>query len=100
MWTNAGVKQMIDNFGHRICAIHLNNGKTMLIDYRGEFSTKLEDISLETIGGCDCLLVQHTDISSGKEVKFTSYVTTEFIEGFDIMSENDKDYRIDPLIVN
>ena len=99
MWTNKGVKKLFDECGHRVCAISLNNGKTLLIDYNGPYSVKKEDISFDNIDGCDVMVIKHTDISSGKEVKYTSYITTEFIEGIDVMDPEFEDYRIDPLII-
>lgn len=97
MMTNAGVKEMFDKFPGRICAIHLNNAKTLLVDYPGKCQIQTSDISYETIGGCDLLVVNHTDISTGREVHFKSYVVTEFIESIDVMSEEDAKYRLDPF---
>lgn len=97
MMTNAGVKEFFDKYPGRTCAIHLNNAKSMLIDYEGKYQTKTTDISYETVGGCDLLVVDHVDISSGREVHFKSYVVTEFIESIDVMSAEDAQYRLDPL---
>ena len=100
MWTNTTVKHFIDTYKHRISAIHLNNNKVIMIDYPGKYSTKLSDRSLETIGGVDLMVINHTDISSGKEVHYKTYVTTEFIEGIDVIDEADQEYRVDPLRFN
>lgn len=99
MWNNQGVQQMINNFGHRICAISLNNGKTLLIDYPGKDCVRLEDISFDNIGGCDVMKIEHKNHSYGTEMTFASYVTTEFIEDIIVMSEESANYRIDPLVL-
>lgn len=96
-WTNKALKSMMDKYKGRVCAIHLNNGKVIMIDYPGKYNTKTDDISFETIEGIDLIVIDHTDISSGREVHFKTYNTTEFIEGVDILSEEDAQYRIDPL---
>ena len=96
-WSNSSVKQMFDKYGDRICSISLNNGKYLLIGYRGKGQVQMSDISFETIGGVDVMAIKHVDFSSGRDIEFTSYITTAFIEGIDVMSEKDKDYRIDPL---
>lgn len=98
-WTNASVKQMFDKYGDRICTISLNNGKCLFIGYRGKGQVQLSDISFEKIGDVEVMVIKHVDISSGRDIEFTSYITTAFIEGIDVMSEKDKDYRIDPLRV-
>ena len=99
MFNNAGLQEMINTYGERICAISLNNGKMMFLNYPGSTSLKLEDISFDTIGGCDVMVVKRKDISSGREINYTSYVTTEFIEAVIVMDEADAMYRIDPLVL-
>lgn len=100
MFTNAGVKEMFNKYKERVCVIGLNNGKRMFIGYNGSNSTQLSDISFETIGGCDVMAVKMVDKSSGRDVKYTTYITTEFIEFISVMSEEDVDYRIDPLLMS
>ena len=100
MFTNAGVQQMFTEYGDRICVIGLNNGKRMFVGYNGSNSIQLSDISFETIGGCDVMAVQKIDNSSGRNVHYTTYITTEFIEFISVMSEEDADYRIDPLLMS
>ena len=97
MYTNATMQAMIDQFGERICAICLNNGKKLYIGYTGQTSVQLSDISLETIGGCDLIKVKRIDISSITPVSFVDYITTEFIENVIVMDEKDKDYRVNPM---
>lgn len=99
MMSNSDMKQMIDTFGKRICGISLNNGKMVLIDYRGVGSTKLEDISFETIGGCDTMVIAKTDISSGTPLHYKNYVVTEFIESVIVMDEDSEKYRVDPILL-
>lgn len=100
MFTNAVVKEMIKRYGERICGISLNNGKYMLIGYKGKGSVQLKDISFDTISGCDVMVINHVDISHGKHVEYQSFITTEFIEAVNVMTDEHKDYRIDPLIVS
>lgn len=97
MWTNAAVKEMIDKYGHRICNMSLNNNKVLYIDYPGKDCVKLEDISFDNIGGVDVMVIQHNHSAYGKTITFKSYITTEFIEGINVMDEDYADYRIDPL---
>lgn len=97
MWSNKSLKAVLDKYKDRVCSIHLNNGKVLMINYPGKYTTKLSDISFETIEGTDVFKVKHIDNSSGREVHFETLSTTEFIEGVDILSEEDQMYRIDPL---
>lgn len=97
MWTNKALKSFLDKNKGRVCSIHLNNGKVLMIDYPGKHTTKFEDIRFETVDGVDLMVVKHVDDSSGREVEFETYSTTEFIEGIDVMSEKDQMYRVDPL---
>ena len=97
MWTNKALKAFVEKYKNRISAIHLNNNKVLMIDYPGKYTTKLSDISFETFEGIDLMVVDHIDNSSGREVHFKTYTTTEFIEGIDVLYEADQEYRIDPL---
>ena len=99
MMSNSDLKQMIDTFGKRICGISLNNGKMVLIDYRGVGSTKLEDISFEKVGGCDMMVINKTDISSGRHLHYKNYIVTEFIESVIVMDEDSENYRVDPMLL-
>ena len=95
MWTNRAVQTMIDVYGERINSISLNNGKYILVGY--ESGIQLSDISLETIEGVDCIKIHHKQQSGGTVLEWDDFVTTEFIEGIDVMSEKHKDYRLDPF---
>ena len=97
MWTNRAVQKMIDVYGERINSISLNNGKYILVGY--ESGIQLSDISLETIEGVDCIKIHHKQQSGGTVLEWDDFVTTEFIEGIDVMSEKHKDYRLDPFIL-
>lgn len=97
MMTNAGMQELFNKYGNRICSISLNNNKVLLLDYKG--SAKIDDITFETIGGCDMMIVKRVDITHGKELKFTDHIVTEFIENVIIMDEGYEDYRVDPLIL-
>ena len=99
MVSNATMKKMFDDFGQRICGISLNNGKFIYVGYRGSTTIKLEDISFETVGGCDMIVINKTDISSGKPIKYKNYITTEFVESVIVMDEEFVDYRVDPVVL-
>ena len=99
MHSNESLKAMFDEFGERICAISLNNGKMMFLDYNGAGSTKLSDITFETRNGCDLMVVKKTDISSGRNIPYTDYITTEFVENVIVMDEGYEQYRVDPLVL-
>ena len=85
--------------GVQTCAlpisISLNNGKYLFIGYKS--SVQLSDITFETIGGCDVMKIHHTTKSHGKPIEFDNYLTTEFIEGIDVMDEKNPDVRLDPF---
>lgn len=99
MMNNAAMQEMFTTYGKRICAISLNNNKLLLIDYKGSKTAKFEDISFVTVGGVDMMAIKRTDISSGKDVHYTNYIVTEFVESVMIMDEDSEQYRIDPLII-
>lgn len=98
-WTNAGVKQMFDTYGDRICYISLNNGKGMFIGYRMQDGVQLKDIRLETIGGNDVMIVKHRSNKQQPYIEWEDFITTEFIENIEVMGEAYKDYRVDPLLL-
>lgn len=98
LWTNAGIKGMFDKYGDRINSISLNNGKHLFIGYKS--SPRLSDISFETIGGTDVMVIKQKDISHGfPAIEFETVLTTEFIEAINILSEKDIDKRLDPLML-
>ena len=97
MWTNKAVQKMITDFGDRINSFSFNNGKYLLVGY--ESGIQLSDISFVTVEGVDCLKVHHKQQSGGTVLEWDDYVTTEFIEGIDVLSEQHKDYRLDPFIL-
>ncbi len=99
MHTNTSVQAMFDKYGDRICGISLNNGKYVSIGYRGENTLQLSDISFETVSGVDMMVLHRTDASRQTPVSYDAYITTEFIEAINVMSEKDKDYRIDLKLV-
>ena len=97
MWTNKAVKKIFDDYGDRVNSISLNNGKYLFIGY--ESGIQLSDIELVTIEGVDNLKVHHKAQQGGNVIEWDNYITTEFIEGIDIMSEGFDEYRLDPLIL-
>ena len=98
MMTNAGMQELINKYGKRICSISLNNNKVLLLDYKSG-SAKVSDITFETVGGCDMMIVKRVENTHGVELHFTDYIVTEFIENVIIMDEGYEDYRVDPLIL-
>lgn len=97
MFTNAAVQAIINDVGKdRINSMSFNSGKYLLIDY--ESGVKWEDISFKTIDGVDCIVVHHKQQQGGKDIEWDNYITTEFLENIEILSEGYEQYRIDPLI--
>lgn len=94
-WTNAALQSVITQYGERINSLSLNNGKYLFIGYDG--SPKLSDLTLKTVSGVDVIVVKHTQKQGGRILTWESLITTEFIEAVDILSEEDIDYRLDPL---
>ena len=99
MMSNAILQSMFEEFGDRICAISMNNNKMMFIDYSSKASVRLSDISFETRGGCDFMVVKRKDISSGRDIYHTDYIVTEFVENVIVMDEGYEKYRVDPLLI-
>lgn len=100
MHTNASIQAMFEKFGDRICGIGLNNGKYVNIGYEGKYSLQLKDIDFETIGGVDMMVLHRTDNTRQFPITYDAYLTTEFIESVNVMSEEHKDYRIDIKLVD
>lgn len=96
-WNNASLQKLFDEKGDRINSMSLNNGKYVLIGY--ETGIKLKDIKLETYNGVDVMVIHHRQKQSGTWVEWDSMVTTEFIEAIDIMTEECKQYCLDPFIL-
>lgn len=95
-WTNAALKNYFDEFGERINSISLNNGKYLLIGYR-DGTVRLSDIEFIEYDGVELMRVHHTQQQGDRVLKWHDDLTTEFVEGVDVMSEEDIDYRLDPL---
>ena len=86
---------MIDTYGDRIYCIFFDNTHRVMVGYKD--GTPLSDISLETIGGKDFVVIQNTSKSQMPPVKYKNYHPTEYIQWIGIMDEEYKDYRVDPL---
>jgi hypothetical protein len=97
MWTNAALQKLIDEAGGRLNSISLNNGKYLFIGYQS--GVQLSDITLETYNGVDVIKIHHKQNQGGTVIEWDSMITTEFIEGVDVMSEEFENYRLDPFIL-
>jgi hypothetical protein len=97
MWTNKALQALINDVGERINSISLNNGKYLFIGY--ESGTQLKDISFETYNGVDVMKIHHKQQQGGTVIEWDTLITTEFIEGIEIMDKKSENYRIDPLIL-
>lgn len=95
LWTNAALQSLFSQYKDRINSISLNNGKYVFIGY--ESGIQLDDIEFVTFNGVDCLKIHHKAQQGGTVLEWDNLVTTEFIEGIDIMSEGYDQYRLDPL---
>lgn len=97
MWTNAALQKVINDKGKRINSIALNNGKYIFFGYNSPNSASIEDIRLETHDGVDVIVIPHEGYQYDKKVKWESWVTTEFIEGIDILDSGFENQRLYPL---
>jgi len=94
---NAGMQALIDQFGDRIFTINLDNTRFIRLGYKD--SPKIEDITLETIGGVDYIVVTNKTAAMGsKELHYKTYHLTETVQWVGIMDEDSNDYRIDPML--
>lgn len=99
---NTGMQALIDQFGDRIYCINLDNTRFIRIGYRdrldGTSSCTIKDISLETIGGVDYIVVNKKSRAMGdREITYKVYHLTETVQWVGIMDEDSNDYRPDPL---
>lgn len=107
MFTNADLQAAINEFGDRIIAIGLNNGKNVIVNITkkigSEFQVKASDIQFKTIGSCDVFGIPRMDLFH--KTKYTVWHTTEFIEYIGIADEenyvnNQNDKFVDPYVFN
>ena len=96
--TNKMLKELIDNHGRDIFAIFLDNEQKVLFGYNSKDCPKIEDLTLDTLGGQDVFKIKRGSHSQNKPVYFTTIHLTDSIQWVGIMDEVSKDYRVDPLI--
>lgn len=101
VFTNAGLKAMIDKFGERISILQWNNGFRVHIGYRGLNDTvkSVKDLKLETFGGVDVVgVVSPSTLSADRQkgVTMTTYHDTAELQHVIVMDEGFEDYRPDP----
>lgn len=95
--TNAALQALIDaNSPEALVAIKFDNNCVAYFGYKD--SNKYEDMTLETIGGVDFVVLKKKNMQ-GRELDFISYNLTDTIQNVIFMDPKDVDYRIDPLIL-
>jgi hypothetical protein len=92
---NTALTAFIESFGNRVFCINLDNTRFIYVGYNG--GVKMDDISLETIGGVDYVAVSRTDNSSGVEIPYKIYHLTDSIQWIGIVEEGFEEYGIDPI---
>lgn len=93
---NQVLQSFIDEYGDRICAFFIDNEHKILFGYPG--TPKISEIKLINIGGVDMYEIPYKGNTQRPEVDFSGIYITEYIQHFMVMSEKDKDWRVDPLI--
>lgn len=95
--TNALIRSYIEKYGDRIFAFGFDNAAVLYIGYQS--GIKLSDIELVTDNGVDLIVVNRIAKTHGKEISYQTFNVTSKIQWVGVMSEKDKDYRVDPLIL-
>lgn len=95
--TNADLQSMIDLYGDRIFCINLNNMRCIYIGYKDGIS--LSDITLETVGTTDMIVVSTKDPNPSNTVTYKVYHLTKEIQWIGVMDEGSSKYRVDPLLL-
>jgi len=97
---NAALQAFFDKFGNRISAIVFDNKNILYIGHPSAPVKTVDELILETIGGCDFVgvPVPPTDPKAReKGVMFTHYHPTSFIQAICTSDENHPDYLVDPF---
>lgn len=92
---NTALTAFIAEFGNRMFCINLDNTRFIYVGYNG--GVKLDDISLETIGGIDFIAVSRKDKSSGVEIPYKIYHVTDSVQWIGVVEEGFEEFGIDPL---
>lgn len=97
--TKEALEKMIADFGDRIQVITFDNNNVLFIGFPGR--PTINDISVETIGGTDFLVVHNTDprqMSFSKtKITYKAYHPIECIQCVSVVDEEFRGYMIDPL---
>jgi len=94
-WNNTALKAYFQENKGRINSLSLNNGKYLLLGYKG--GPTEEDIEFVTFQGVELIRVHHESMHGDTKVKWTNDLTTEFVEGIDVLDPSNPDVALDPL---
>lgn len=94
-WSNSALEKYFKENKGRINSISLNNGKYLFLGVKG--GPTEDDIEFITFNGVELIRVHHERMNGDKKVKWTNDLTTEFIEGIDVLDKVNPDVMLDPL---
>ena len=99
---NADLKAMIDKYGERVRAIHLDNGHSVKIGYPGMNPVSVKDILFDKFGDTEVFGVRYkSNYSHDRDigVTYVNWHDTAFIQDISIMDEGFENYCIDPYMI-
>lgn len=99
--TNSDVKQIISEYGDRICFIQFNNSYKAFVGYKDSAIKSVDEIQFKTVGSCDMIGFPTKPIQFGIRGQYPTFISwrlTELIEDIVVMDEEWADYRPDPLL--
>lgn len=115
---NSTIQSIINTYNDRIFSINFDNNLLIMLGYNNH--TSLADISFDKLTNIadnfydnlpagtpeppvfsydEVIKVKVTDNFNGTEIKYTIFHASEFVQFIGVMSEEDKDYRPDPIII-
>lgn len=101
LYTNAIVKQMVEESGEGVCMIVFDNDFKILIGYPGSQCKSVSELKYQTVDGTDLIGISSISSLSADKKKGVSYTTwhaTELIHYITIMDPGFEDYRPDPQL--
>ena len=93
--TKADVQAYFDKYGDRIFLICINNQVYISVGYSHNRCLNISDITFETIGDEDFLVVPYTVRDGGTEMKYSVHYKLNEIQYFGVMDEGYDQYRPD-----
>lgn len=97
--TKEAIEKMIADFGERIQIITFDNNQVLFIGFPNR--PTLADITIETIGGTDFLVVHNTDPRqfgfNTNSIKYKVYHPIECIQAITVVDDEYANMSLDPL---